>query len=240
MIESSFLLRTPKRSHIILPSIYFFVYLVSTFISPSYAFSEDAFSAKYKAYLGYAESGITCLKKRNYSQAIIKFSKVIEKSPFNASHYYNRGIAFYKYGKNKKAEKDFDRVIILNNRKTAAYVYRGLCREGLGKHKEAIADYQKALRLKPDDPAIHNNLAWIYATASSEKVRDKAQALEHAKKAVKLSKEKNAEILDTLAQAYFLNGKIGEAVEIEKRAIMLNPNTETFKKNLELYEQYRQ
>jgi hypothetical protein len=41
---------------------------------------------------------------------------------------------------------------------------------------------------------------------NDESFRDKTKALEHAKKAALAIKERNAEILDTLARACFING----------------------------------
>ena len=105
-----------------------------------------------------------------------------------------------------------------------------------GEYKEALSDYKSALKLKPKDASIHNNLAWLYATSKDEKFRDKIKALEHAKKAAELSKERNAEILDTLARAYHNNLKVKEAVETQKKAISLEPNNDKFKENLKIYE----
>jgi len=44
-----------------------------------------------------------------------------------------------------------------------------------------------------------------------------------------LSDEKNAEILDTLAMVYFVNGKIKDAVGTEQKALKLEPDNERFK-----------
>ena len=54
-------------------------------------------------------------------------------------------------------------------------------------------------------------------------------------KAADLTKEKNAEILDTLARAYSINGKIKEAVETERKALKLEPGNEEVKAKLEEY-----
>ena len=93
-----------------------------------------------------------------------------------------------------------------------------------------------ALNLNEADPVVHNNLAWLYALAKDEKVQDKAKALEHAKRAAGLSKEGNAEILDTLATAYFLNGHLKEAGESEKRALKLEPENKSYQEHLARYE----
>ena len=46
----------------------------------------------------------------------------------------------------------------------------------------------------------------------------------------------NPELLDTLARAYFINGKVKEAVETQKKAIKLEPHNDKFKANLEEYQ----
>jgi tetratricopeptide (TPR) repeat protein len=112
----------------------------------------------------------------------------------------------------------------------------GLCHVKKGQYEKALSDYKKALNLKHDDATIHNNLAWFYATAKDKEFQDKAKALEHALKAVELSKEKNAELLDTLARVYFINGKVREAVETERKALQLGPDSLEFKDNLKAYE----
>ena len=103
-----------------------------------------------------------------------------------------------------------------------------------GEYQGALNDYRRALNLKPNDASIHNNLAWLYATAKDEKFQNKLKALEHAKKAAELTKESNAEILDTLARAYYINGRVKEAIETEKKALEIMSQNEEFKKNLEI------
>jgi len=197
----------------------------------------DNFLKRYREYQGYVSAGYACIEKKEYIRAIDHYSKAIEISPFVASHYYYRGLAWFRKGNKGEALEDFDKVIILDSRWRSAYVYRGLCQMKGGEYKEALSDYKSALNLEHDDASIHNNLAWLYATAEDERFRDNGKALKHAKKAAELSKERDAEILDTLAQAYFINGKLKKAVETERRALELEPNNGKFKENLKVYEQ---
>jgi len=196
----------------------------------------DDFLKRYGEYQGYVRAGYAAINKREYIEAIDCYTKAIEISPFVASHYYYRGLAWYRKGNKDRAIEDFDKVIILDSRWHSAYINRGLCRTKGGEYKEALSDYKRALELNPKDANVHNNLAWLYATANDEKFQDKGKALEHAKKAAELSNERNAEILDTLARAYYINGKFKEAVETEKKALNLEPGNEEFKKNLEVYQ----
>ncbi|MGA1864334.1 MAG: tetratricopeptide repeat protein [bacterium] len=196
----------------------------------------DDFLTRYKEYQSLGRIGQASLNKGEYEKAIDQYSKAIEISPFEVSNYYYRGLAWYKNGNIDKAIADFDRVIMLDARWRSAYIYRGLCRMEGGEYRKALKDYKIALNRDSKDPVIHNNLAWLYAVAEDEQLRDTAKALEHAKKAVELSHEKNAEILDTLAHAYFINGKIKEAIETEMKAVNLAPHNEGFRENLESYE----
>jgi tetratricopeptide (TPR) repeat protein len=223
------------------PPFLFFTFFLCGFVfgacaSPAERREGGDFQRLYKEYQGYARAGYAAINKKAYIKAIEHYSKAIEVSPFEPSHYYYRGLAWYKKGNKKKAIEDFDKVIILDSRWRSAYIYRGLCLVKSGEYGKALSDYKKALNLKHDDAAIHNNLAWLYATAKDEKFKDNAKALEHAKKAAELSKERNAEILDTLARAYYINGKVKEAIETEKKALKLHPGNESFKEKLEEYQ----
>jgi len=206
------------------------------FVFASYAYSNDDFAGEYRAYKNYVQSGSAAFQKKDYASAIDNYSKAIEMSPFEINNYYNRGIAYYKSGKEKEAEVDFYKVIILDPRSSSAYVYLGLCKVKGGEYQGALNDYKRSLELNPKDASIHNDLAWLYATAKDEKFQDKLKALEYAVKAAELSNERNAEIMDTLAKTYFINGKINEAIETGKKALKLEPNNERFKENLKQYE----
>jgi len=206
------------------------------FVLAVYAYANDDFAEKYRTYKDHVQYASAAFQKKDYASAITNYSKAIEMYPFEINNYYNRGIAYFKSGKEKEAEEDFDKVIIMDPKMSSAYVYRGLCRERLGKYKDALNDYTKALELKHNDAAIHNNIAYLYVSANDESFKDKVKALEHAKKAAELSKEKNAEILDTLAKAYFINSQIKEAVDTENKALKLEPYNDEFKGKLREYE----
>jgi tetratricopeptide (TPR) repeat protein len=210
--------------------------ITSIFLSAVCGYANDDFAEKYRTYKDHVQSASASFQKKDYPISIINYSKAIEMSPFEVFNYYSRGIAYYKSGKEKEAEEDFDKVIIMDPRMSSAYVYRGLCREKLGKYRDALNDYTKALELKPNDAAIHNNIAYLYVSANDESFKDKAKALDHAKKAAQLSKEKNAEILDTLAKAYFINGQVKEAIDAENKALKLEPYNDEFKGRLKEYE----
>ncbi len=78
------------------------------------------------------------------------------------------------------------------------------------RYAETAAAYEKSLRLKPGHPEVLNNLAWLYATSEDPALRNPERALALAQKAAGLNRSPH--ILDTLAEAYFVNGRMDEAV----------------------------
>jgi Zn-dependent protease with chaperone function len=87
------------------------------------------------------------------------------------------------------------------------------------KYKNAIETYERIISLDPDQPESLNNLAWLLVTAPDEELRDKKRSLILAKKAVLL--ERSSVFLDTLAEAYYVNGFIPEAVKTIEEAIAI-------------------
>ncbi len=86
-----------------------------------------------------------------------------------------------------------------------------------GEYEKAKATYEKVLTLDPDVPSALNNLAWLLITAPDETLQDRTRALDLAKRAV--AHERSAVFLDTLAEAYYRNGFIPEAVKTSEEAI---------------------
>jgi tetratricopeptide (TPR) repeat protein len=88
-----------------------------------------------------------------------------------------------------------------------------------GRLEEAIENYERVITLDPSRAGALNNLAWILVTASDDRFRDRKRALVLAKEAVKL--ERSPIFLDTLAEAYYENGLIPEAIEVIQEAISI-------------------
>ncbi len=106
---------------------------------------------------------------------------------------------------------------------------------GKGRVAAAAAAYRKALELKPDDTAALNNLAWLYATAEDPSIRNPQKALSLAQKAA--ARDPAPHVLDTLAEAYYVNGRFDRAVETARNALEKAwQNKSYFKGQLEKFE----
>jgi Tfp pilus assembly protein PilF len=102
-------------------------------------------------------------------------------------------------------------------------------------YAEATRHYQEALRLKPDLAVAHNNLAWFLATSDDPRFRDPQAALEHALRAVDLSRWKEATFIDTLAEAYYANRNFQEAVKVQTKTLELDPHNDTYQDHMARY-----
>ncbi|MBW1797134.1 MAG: M48 family metalloprotease [Deltaproteobacteria bacterium] len=102
------------------------------------------------------------------------------------------------------------------------------------KYKNAIETYERIISLDPDQPESLNNLAWLLVTAPDEELRDKKRSLILAKKAVLL--ERSSVFLDTLAEAYYANGFIPEAIKtIEEAIAVAKENRGYYEKQLKKF-----
>jgi cytochrome c-type biogenesis protein CcmH/NrfG len=102
-------------------------------------------------------------------------------------------------------------------------------------YSEAVQHYREALRLQPDNPVAHNNLAWLLATSDDPQFRDPPGALEHAQKAVALNDWKEAAFIDTLAEALYANGKYDEAVRTQTQALKRDPKNREYQSHMTRY-----
>jgi len=88
-----------------------------------------------------------------------------------------------------------------------------------GETDQAIAAYERAVQLAPDDAETLNNLAWAFATKKGASAEEKARALDLAYRAAAL--KPSHYILDTLAEALYINGRPKKALEIINEALGL-------------------
>ena len=79
-----------------------------------------------------------------------------------------------------------------------------------------------------------NNLAWLLITAPDETLRDPKRAVLLAERAVSL--KRSSVYLDTLAEAYYVHGRVKEAVVIIEEAISrAEENVGYYKKQLKKF-----
>jgi membrane associated rhomboid family serine protease/Tfp pilus assembly protein PilF len=188
------------------------------------------------------ELGAYYLTQKQYDQAIQEFQEAVRLSGGDDHARLGLGLAYQLKGDPQKAQAIFESVLGANpstaeGQKLLAANHVQLA-DLCAKQKlypDAIKNYLEALRLMPDLPEAHNNLAWLYATCDDLKYRNPQAALEHAQKAVQLTDWKEGESIDTLAEAYFVSGDFEQAVEVQKKALAIDPGNTELQEHMERY-----
>ncbi len=83
---------------------------------------------------------------------------------------------------------------------------------------KALAGRREEIRTKPEDASLLNATAWMLATNPNASVRNGAEAVELARRAVQLTEGKEPVMIGTLAAAYAETGRFAEAVETARQA----------------------
>ena len=91
----------------------------------------------------------------------------------------------------------------------------------LGRDADSIAHWRRALAVAPDDLTALTGAARILSSSADAGVRNGAQAVELSLRADRLTGDKDASVLDTLAAAYAEAGRFPEAIDTASRALAL-------------------
>lgn len=157
----------------------------------------------------------------HFEAALSDSNEAIRLSPKFAEAHNNRGVTRRMMGDYEQALADYSQAIELYGEYAAAYANRGFVRKRLGDVAGAIGDYERAIELEPSSPAAYNDLSWLLATASDPVIRNGSRAVELAQRACELTRNRNADYLDTLAAALAEQGDFATAVATAQAAIDL-------------------
>jgi len=105
---------------------------------------------------------------------------------------------------------------------------------------EAIEAFRREIQEAPDDPTSYNQLAWLIANTEGdprEARRNSERSLEllRSQSDEKEIRQSEAGYLDTLARCHFAEGDLAGAVEIQSRAVELDPHSGQMGKQLALF-----
>jgi tetratricopeptide (TPR) repeat protein len=185
--------------------------------------------------------GDTLAAQGKYAEAGAEYTAALELKPDDAV--IRNALAF------ASEQVKVDQVLtnLYNNLKIMptpeAHVQIAVIRTTRGDFRDAVGHYLEALRLKPDTPAVLNNLAWLLATCPDASVRDGAQAVKYAERVCELTDYKQTILIGTLAAAYAEAGRFDEAIATAEKACALaseSGDQNLLKRNQELLERYRQ
>jgi len=144
--------------------------------------------------------------------------------------------AFYAQNNIASAIQHWQEALLLNPNHSDIHNKIGTAYYKQNQTALALNHWRKALQFKPDQPDILNNMAWILATTDLEPLRNTAEAVTLAQKAVQLTQKQNPGILDTLSVTYAANGQFTKAITTVELALKLALDQD----NTELTESIRQ
>lgn len=181
------------------------------------------------------ELGAVYLSEKRTAEAIQEYQEALRLSPGSPRAELGLAVAFERQGDLARSRRLFEDVLGKNPETAEGHQVLGdLCLEQK-LYAEAIKHYGDALRLNPDMAVAHNNLAWLLATSEDAQLRDPKQALEHARRAVELSKWGEATFIDTLAEALYANRNFQEAVEVQTKTLKLDPHNPEYQDHMARY-----
>ena len=115
-------------------------------------------------------------------------------------------------------EKTLSQYVLENPQDITLYQSLAMIYQQMNRFEEAIWTYEKIIRLDQRYAVALNNLAWLLITAP-QKFRNPERSLELAQQAVDI--KKTSIFLDTLAEAYYANGRINKAIDTIDMAISI-------------------
>lgn len=190
------------------------------------------------------------MKKSQFEAALSEWNKALELSPGEALVHNNLGVALAETGKVEEAIVHYRKAIELSQEYPDACNNLGEAIAGRGRPDEAIALFQKALASDPTHPGANSNLgaalaqqgrldqaipylkkAVEYQPESANVCKNlglalaasgkPAEAIRYLEEAVKLSGGLEIQMLDLLGRVYAEVGRLPEAVETLRRALLV-------------------
>jgi putative PEP-CTERM system TPR-repeat lipoprotein len=153
--------------------------------------------------------------QKQYKKAVAAYEKAYRMAPSAAAarrlYQANRAL-----GEDKAAFDGLTQWLQANGNDVESWTILAMGYQSAGKPAEAVNAYEKAYALKPENPMIQNNLAWMY-----EELGDK-RALPLAEKLLAASGN-NPDILDTVGWIYVRNGRQDQGLTLLRDAAVHAP-----------------
>ena len=164
---------------------------------------------------------VALIRLGKVQQAVDQFKQALQLRPDSAELHYSTAAALLLLGKTSEAIEQYEQVVRIQPDNVEAHRNLGLALLQTRRFREAVEQYEQCLRIKPDYSDVQNNLAWLLATLKPSDGGDPARAVTLAERACKLTSNRVAAYLDTLAAAYAATGRFIDAVATAQRAIDL-------------------
>ena len=186
----------------------------------------------------HTNSGV-CLRALGRKQAAIEhFQQAVQIDPSFVAAYNEHATTLRALGRDAEAVQKFEEALHIAPDNFPANYHGAVALLAVGRRAEALKRFEQSLSLRSNIFGVHYGLAWIMATAPEGELRDGKRAIEHARRAVDLSKG-NPFMMDALAAAHAEAGEFAKAIKWQEQAVKkVNGKGQiAFKERLERYKQ---
>jgi tetratricopeptide (TPR) repeat protein len=184
---------------------------------------EAALKLKPGSAAGHFNYGTALASAGRLNEAITQYRHALALRPNYAIAHNNLGTALLQVGQPQQALAAYREAARVDPQLGDAHLNVGLVSRAIGDFPEAVARFRRALELNPNWVTAVSSLASLLAAAPAAAVRDPAEAVRLANRAVALTLRRDANTLDVLAVAQAAAGDFDRAVTIADEALALNP-----------------
>jgi protein O-mannosyl-transferase len=165
--------------------------------------------------------GIVYLQNGRLDEAISLLQAAVALRPENSPAQENLAKALLQKGQVADALIHYRKLSELQPDNVEMHNIVGTVLVQQGRIREGIEEWQKVLSIEPDNGNAMSNLAWVFATAPDDSLRDGAKAVQLAREALRISGDRIPIIFRTLAAAYAETGRFSEAIQTAQHGIEL-------------------
>ncbi len=170
--------------------------------------------------LPFTARGRVWLAKNDNVRAIDDFTEALRRESNDAPVLRDRGLAYYLENIFDLAVADLRTSVRIDPTDFVAWNNYGAALYGAGEYEEAAKALRESIRLNPTFPNPYKHLAWLQAKCPDVKLRDGAQAVANATRALELADWKPGEWFSVLAAAHAEAGNRVEAEKCEAQAVL--------------------
>jgi tetratricopeptide (TPR) repeat protein len=162
--------------------------------------------------------GSALAKLGRLDETLVELRKAISLDVRYAPAHYELGLILVQRGDAAGANAEWQRAIDIDPKYAEAHARLGDTLDAQGRTAEALAHWRVAIDLQPNDADALCRAAWALATSPDAAIRNGAESLQFAVRAMELNGGKDARVLDTLAAAYAEKGDFADAALTARRA----------------------
>jgi tetratricopeptide (TPR) repeat protein len=165
--------------------------------------------------------GIVFLRKGKLDDAISLLQAAVDLRPENSPAHENLAKALLQKGQVADALVHYRKLLELQPDNIEVHNIVGTVLIQQGHIREGVEEWQKVLAIQPDNGNAMSNLAWVFATAPDDSLRDGTKAVQLAEEALRISRRRIPIIFRTLAAAYAESGEFSKAIQTAQQGIEL-------------------